>query len=76
MIVVRNCLAAALSLVLLPLFPAGQSPLGPSDRTGPLGPSDRTGSAATFTVAVNTSTIEAGPVYVAKAGPRVRASRS
>lgn len=51
MIIVRNCLAAALSLVLLPLFLAGQSP------------------ATLFTVAVNTSTIEAGPVYVAKAGP-------
>ena len=51
MIVVRNSFVAALSLVLLPLFLAGQSPAAP------------------FTVAVNTSTIEAGPVYVAKAGP-------
>jgi NitT/TauT family transport system substrate-binding protein len=44
---------AALTVIFVPLVLLGQAP-GPSDR---------------FTIAVNTSTIEGAPVYVAEAGP-------
>jgi sulfonate transport system substrate-binding protein len=60
--------AMALSVLLAPVVVSGQA-ANPNPQSAPLGPD------APFTIAVNTSTIEGAPIYVAASGPQAGGAR-